>query len=69
MKNADSLSAKKPKLRYDEPDRDKVYFSPKITDSEKKIPEIDAIDTLRNAAYEDIRSFLLNITDNAAPII
>ncbi len=69
MKNADSLSAIKAKLRYDVPDRDKVYFSPKITDREKTIPEIDAIDALRNAAYEDILSFLLNIMDNAAPII
>lgn len=67
MKNADSLSTTKAKFRNDEPDMGWVYVSPKITENEKTIPKIDAMEALMNAAFEESLSFLLNIMDNVAP--
>lgn len=67
IKKAESLSATKAKSRSDEPERDNLNVSPEKTETEKTIPNIAAIDALRNAAYDKSLSFLLNIADNAAP--
>jgi hypothetical protein len=67
IKKAESLSATKAKFRNDEPERDSVNVFPDRTENEKTIPKTDATDALRNAAYDESLSFLLNITDNAAP--
>jgi len=44
-----------------------VYFWPKITENEKTMPNMDAMEALMNAAFEESLSFLLSIIDNAAP--
>ncbi len=67
IKNAESLSATKEKFRSDEPGRDSVNVSPENTENEKTIPRIDAMDALKNAAYDESLSILLNIMDNTAP--
>lgn len=67
MKNAESLSTKKPKSRNDEPGIDRVKVFPKITENEKIIPKMDATAALIKERYAEMRSFLLNITDDAAP--
>ena len=49
MKNAESLSATKAKFRNDELDIEYVNFSPKRTETEKTIPQMDAMEALRKA--------------------
>lgn len=67
IKKAESLSATKAKEMNDNPDMERVYFSPDITEIEKTIPNTDAMDAQRYEVYDESLSFLLNITDNAAP--
>lgn len=49
IKNAESLSATKAKFRNEEPEMERAYFSPKITENEKTIPNTDAMAALRKA--------------------
>jgi hypothetical protein len=69
MKNADSLSTKKPKFRNEEVNRVKLKVSPRTTEKEKMIPKTEAMDAAVNETSEDDLSFLLSITDNTAPMI
>jgi len=68
MKNAESLSTEKPKLKNDEPGSARSKVSPKTTEREKMMPKIDAIAALMKDARAESLSFLLKIIDNAAPI-
>lgn len=68
MKNAESLSTKKPNSRIGEPERFDVKVLPKITENEKIIPNRDAMAALMKEVYVQMRSVLFNITADAAPI-
>ena len=48
IKNAESLSTKKPKFKKEEPEIDNEKVSPKITDNENITPKTDAIAALMN---------------------
>ena len=50
MKNADSLSTKKPYIIGDGPPREKINVSPSSTEIEKITPDKDATDALKNDA-------------------
>src|SRR4030067_2254976 len=67
IKNAESLSTKKPKFKNDEPERENENGSPKITDIEKMIPKTDAIAALKKEQYVTNLSFLLKVIDRIPP--
>jgi hypothetical protein len=68
MKNADSLSMKKPKATSSRPVSSKEMLFPKITVNEKISPITDAMIELEKDTYVQSLSFLCRITDKTAPI-
>jgi|GEM_PF-5480191 len=68
MKNADNLSIETPNFKMELSGRLRTKVLPNITDHEKMIPKMDAINELMNDAYVTRRSFLCQTIDKAPPI-